>query len=147
MATNAKKTLPLGALGDFVGFHLRIAQIKVFRDFERELADLGVTPASFSVLEVLRTNPGATQSKLAHAVHLDRSSVVPLLDKLEARGLLHRQASATDRRNNHIYLTPEGEALLDAALVHVRTHEKRTTARLTAAEKKTLKALLGKIGG
>jgi len=146
MPKNARRAIGLGSLDDFVGFHLRIAQIKVFRDFERELADLGVTPASFSVLEVLRSNPGATQSKLAHAVHLDRSSIVPMLDKLEGRGLLSRRASTTDRRNNHIYLSPEGEALLDTAMLRVREHERRVTVRLTAAEKKALLTLLDKIG-
>jgi len=146
MPKSAKKTIDLGALDGFVGFRLRIAQIRVFRDFEHHLADLGVTPASFSVLEVLRKNPGATQSKLANAVHLDRSSVVPLLDKLEQRGLLNRRASAADRRNNHIYLTREGEALLDAAMRRVRALEKRVTARLAASEKKALLALLAKIG-
>jgi DNA-binding MarR family transcriptional regulator len=147
MPKNTKKTIDLGALDSFVGFRLRIAQIRVFRDFEHGLAELGVTPASFSVLEVLRRNPGATQSKLASAVHLDRSSVVPLLDKLEQRGLLNRQASATDRRNNHIYLSREGEALLETAMLQVRKHERRMTARLTATEKKTVMALLAKIGG
>lgn len=146
MPKSARKSIDLGALGDFVGFHLRIAQIQVFRDFERALAGLGVTPASFSVMEVLRTNPGATQSKLAHAVYLDRSSVVPLLDKLEARGLLSRRASMTDRRNNLIFLSPQGLALLDTAMARVGEHEKRMTGRLTAAEKKALIALLGKIG-
>ena len=146
MPKNAKRAIGWGSLDDFVGFHLRIAQIKVFRDFERELANLGVTPASFSVLEVLRSNPGATQSKLAHAVHLDRSSIVPMLDKLEARGLLSRRASTTDRRNNHIYLSREGEALLGAAMLRVREHEQRMTARLTASEKKTLLMLLDKVG-
>jgi len=146
MPKNARKTIGLGSLDDFIGFHLRIAQSKVFRDFERELADLGVTPTSFSVLEVLRTNPGATQSKLAHAVHLDRSSVVPLLDKLESRDLLTRRASATDRRNKHIYLSPKGRALLSAAMLRVREHERRMTATLTAAEKKLLVGLMAKIG-
>jgi len=146
MPKSARKSVELGALDDFVGFHLLIAQIKVFRDFEHALADLGVTPASFSVLEVLRTNPGATQSRLAHAVHLDRSSVVPLLDKLEQRGLLSRRASTTDRRNNHIFLSPEGVSLLDAAMARVREHEKRITARISGAEKKLLVSMLAKIG-
>ncbi len=146
MPKNARRSIGLGSLDDFVGFHLRIAQIKVFRDFERELADLGVTPASFSVLEVLRSNPGATQSKLAHAVHLDRSSIVPLLDKLQGRGLLSRRASTTDRRNNHIYLSREGDALLSSAMLRVREHEQRVTAKLTTTEKKTLLTLLEKIG-
>lgn len=146
MPKSAGRTVGLGSLDEFVGFHLRIAQIKVFRDFERELADMGVTPASFSVLEVLRANPGATQSKLARAVHLDRSSVVPLLDKLQDRGLLSRRASTTDRRNNHIYLSSQGKALLQAAILRVREHERRMTAKLTAPEKKALIGLLAKIG-
>jgi len=146
MPKNARRTIGLGSLDEFVGFHLRVAQIKVFRDFERELADLGVTPASFSVLEVLRSNPGATQSKLAHAVHLDRSSIVPMLDKLEGRGLLSRRTSTTDRRNNHIFLSREGETLLGAAMRRVREHERRVTAKLTAAEKKALLTLLEKVG-
>jgi DNA-binding MarR family transcriptional regulator len=143
----ARKPPALGALDDLVGFHVRIAQIRVFRDFEQGLAGLGVTPASFSVLEVLRANPGATQSLLARAVSLDRSSVVPLLDKLEERGLLHRRASTTDRRNNHIHLSAAGLALLEAAMRRVREHERRVTARLTPAERRRLVALLGRIGG
>lgn len=146
MPKSARKPVELGALEGFVGFHLRVAQIQVFRDFERALADQGVTPASFSVLEVLRANPGTTQTRLAHAVHLDRSSVVPLLDKLEQRGLLQRRASTTDRRNNHIVLTEAGLALLQSAMARVREHEQRMTARLGAAEKKSLVALLGKVG-
>lgn len=143
----ARRTLDLGALDDFVGFHVRLAQIRVFRDFERSLADLGVTPASFSVLEVLRANPGATQTRLANAVHLDRSSVVPLLDKLEQRGLLRREASTTDRRNNHLFLSAQGLELLGAAMARVREHEQRMTLGFTAAEKKALISLLGRIGG
>jgi DNA-binding MarR family transcriptional regulator len=146
MPKSARKSADLGALEEFVGFHLRIAQIGVFRDFEGALAEMGVTPASFSVLEVLRTNPGATQSRLAHAVHLDRSSVVPLLDKLEQRGLLSRKASTTDRRNNHIFLSAAGLALLDEAMTRVREHEKRITNRLSVAEKKELLSLLAKVG-
>jgi DNA-binding MarR family transcriptional regulator len=146
MPKGARKAVELGALEGLVGFHLRVAQIQVFRDFERGLAELGVTPASFSVLEVLRANPGATQSRLATAVHLDRSSVVPLLDKLEGRGYIRRRTSTTDRRNNHIDLTPEGQALLGAAMARVLEHEQRIAGRLSAAEKKNLIALLGHIG-
>lgn len=143
---SARRSVDLGALEEFVGFHLRIAQIRVFRDFEGALAELGVTPASFSVLEVLRTNPGATQSWLAKAVHLDRSSVVPLLDKLEQRALLSRRASTTDRRNNHIFLSPQGITLLEAAMLRVREHEQRIAGRLSVTEKKQLVGLLAKIG-
>jgi DNA-binding MarR family transcriptional regulator len=147
MPKSPRKAVEMGALEGLIGFHLRVAQIQVFRDFERGLAELGVTPASFSVLEVLSANPGLTQSRLAHAVHLDRSSVVPLLDKLEDRGFIRRRASTTDRRNNHIDLTATGQNLLAEAMARVLEHEQRIAGRLSAGEKKELIALLGRIGG
>jgi len=39
-------------------------------------------------------------------------SLVPALDKLEARGWLARRASQEDRRVNGMWLTPDGAALL-----------------------------------
>lgn len=136
----------LGTLPSLVGYHLRMAQVTVFRDFDRELAGLDVTPAIFGVLEVLQHNKGLTQSRLAAAIGLDRSSLVPLLDKLEKRGLVAREASQTDRRSNHLFLTSEGRQLLGKADKRVRRHEQRILAGLTKAETKQLISLLSKVG-
>ncbi|MDP2810926.1 MAG: MarR family transcriptional regulator [Rhodocyclaceae bacterium] len=142
-----RKTTALGSLTSHVGFHLRLAQLAVFKDFERELAEIGVSPAVYSVLEVLQQNPGLTQSKLAGAVRLDRSSMVPMLDKLGKRGLVERLASTADRRHNHLYLTAAGAELLRQANERVNQHEKRVCAPFSHAEKKTLMALLTRFGG
>ena len=85
-----RKNPSIGVLSNHVGFHLRLAQLAVFENIGRAMKDIDVTPAIFSVLEVLHENDGITQSKLAAAVHLERSSVVPLLDKLSKRGLVER---------------------------------------------------------
>jgi DNA-binding MarR family transcriptional regulator len=143
----ARKATSLGSLTGNVGFHLRLAQLAVFKDFENELAELGVSPAVYSVLEVLQQNPGLTQSKLASAVRLDRSSMVPMLDKLAQRDLVERQASTTDRRHKHLYLTAAGAKLLRDADKHVGKHEKRVSAPFTAAEKQALLELLSRFGG
>ncbi len=142
-----RKPAALGTLTHFVGFHLRLAQLAVFKDFEREIGELGVTPAVYSVLEVLRQNPGLTQSRLAGAVRLDRSSVVPLLDKLNRRGLVERRASTADRRHNHLYLTAAGIELLIQADERLIRHEKRVCEKFSAAEKQTLLDLLARFGG
>lgn len=142
-----RKTTALGSLTDHVGFHLRLAQLAVFKDFDRELGELGVSPAIYSVLEVLHQNPGLTQSKLANAVRLDRSSVVPLLDKLGRRDLVERRASTADRRHKHLYLTESGADLLRSADKLVSKHEKRVCAPFTAKEKQTLMELLARFGG
>lgn len=136
----------LGTLPELVGYHLRMAQVTVFRDFDRELAGLDITPAIFGVLEVLQHNKGLTQSRLAAAIGLDRSSLVPLLDKLQKRNLVARESSVEDRRSNHLYLTPEGRQLLAKAEKRVKLHEERILAPLTKTETKRLITLLSKIG-
>lgn len=143
----SRKATTLGSLTGNVGFHLRLAQLAVFKDFDSELVDLGVSPAVYSVLEVLQQNPGLTQSKLASAVRLDRSSMVPMLDKLGQRGLVERRASTADRRHKHLYLTAAGTKLLRQADKLVGKHEKRVSAAFTATEKQTLLELLSRFGG
>lgn len=134
-----------GSLDDLIGFQLRVAQTRVFRDFEHSVESLGITLGGFAVLEVLQQNPGLTQSKLAEAVCLDRSSVVPLLDKLEKKGLLSRQASTTDRRNNHLFLSKQGTELLNASKQRVAEHEARIAKGLNREERKALISLLARL--
>lgn len=141
---STRKSPVLGCLVNHVGFHLRLAQLAVFEHFDSRLGDIDVSPAIFSVLEVLQQNDGITQSKLAAAVRLNRSSVVPLLDKLAKRGLVERRASTTDRRHNHLHLTDAGRALMADAIIRAEQHEKEVCKPLTIAEKKLLLELLGR---
>lgn len=143
--TSTNSPLDLGGLPDLVGYHLRMAQVMVFRDFDRELSDLDITPAIFGVLEILRRNKGLTQTRLAQAIGLDRSSLVPLLDKLQKRNVVEREASTKDRRSNYLHLTDAGEQLLLEAERRVRLHEKRILARLTKSETRQLIQLLMKL--
>ncbi len=145
MTNTSSAELALGSLPDLVGYHLRMAQVMVFRDFDRELSDLDVTPAIFGVLEILHQNRGLTQTRLALAIGLDRSSLVPLLDKLQKRNMVKREASTKDRRSNHLYLTAEGEHLLVEAERRVLLHEKRVLARLSKSETRQLIQLLMKL--
>jgi DNA-binding MarR family transcriptional regulator len=146
MTRETLTAVDLGALPDLIGYHLRMAQVTVFKDFDRELAGLDITPAIFGVLEVLDHNQGLTQTRLATAIGLDRSSLVPLLDKLQKRNLVAREASVEDRRSNHLYLTSEGKQLLTKASKQVKQHEERILAPLSKTETKQLIKLLSKIG-
>jgi len=70
--------------------------------------------------------------------------MVGVLDELEARGLLARR-KAGDRRMNGLWLTPRGRRQLARAMRAIRAHERRVTARLSAAERAELLRLLAKI--
>jgi DNA-binding MarR family transcriptional regulator len=137
--------LILGVLSKFVGYHLRVAQVAAFREFEATLTGFGIAPRYFGLLMLVEANPGAPQSRLAEAVHLDRSSLVPILDKLEQEGLLERRASGGDRRLKSVWLTREGEKLLSKLKPLALQHEARLVAGFTTMERKQLLELLGRL--
>jgi DNA-binding MarR family transcriptional regulator len=143
--SGADRGIDHGILTGLVGFHLRQAQIAVFRDFVESMGPLEMTPGLFAVLVLIEANPGLKQSDLARAVHLDRSTVVSVVDNLERRRLVERRAAANDRRSNALSLTSTGAALLRRLKRRVGQHERRLARALDPGERAMLVALLGRI--
>lgn len=135
-----------GMLPTLLGFRLRVAHHAVVRDFTRSLAEFELTPPMFGALELIRANAGLSQTALAQALELDRSTVVPLIDVLARRGLAERRPSTTDRRRNQLWLTTAGQRLHRRAAERVREHEARLFAPLGAAGRARLPGLLERIG-
>lgn len=137
--------IAFGTLPGLIGYQLRLAQIAIFRDFGTTLGALDVTPGLFGVLVIIEANPGLKQSELAKATHLDRSTVVSVIDNLERRALVERRAAVNDRRSNALQLTPNGTALLKKLKRLVAEHEQRLKENLSEAEQATLVRLIRKI--
>ena len=135
--------LASGLLPGLLGYRLRLAQQTVFRDFAKTVAEL--SPGRVGILLLIDANPGVTQSELAHAVGLDRSTMVGLVDTLEDRHLLERRRGE-DRRTNGLWLTRAGRSLLGRLKKRIELHERRVAARLSPAERAQLIALLEKLG-
>ena len=133
-----------GILPGLIGYQLRLAQLAVFRDFERTVGDLGISPGRVGVLVLVNGNPGITQSRLAKAVGLDRSTLVPVLDGLERRGLVERRRGE-DRRTNGLWLTPSGKRRLASVKRRILAHERRMVSGMTDRERDQLVALLKKL--
>ena len=133
-----------GILPSLIGYQLRLAQLAVFRDFERSVGELGISPGRFGVLVLVGCNPGMTQSRLAEAGGLDRSTLVPVLDGLERRGLVERRRGE-DRRTNGLRLTLPGKRLLARARRRILAHESRMVSAMSDAEREQLVALLAKL--
>lgn len=72
-----------------------------------------LSPSQFNILNLLHEHPGGcTQIELSRQLIMHRSNVTGLVDRLEARGLLQRQDSLTDRRAFIVVLTPAGRKLI-----------------------------------
>lgn len=139
-------TLSYGILPDLIGYRVRIAQVAIFRDFCARVGDAEITPTLFGVLVLVDANPGMMQTQLANAIQLDRSSVVSILDKLEASKVLERVRSPDNRRSNALHLTDKGRQWLAQLLPEVRAHEQRLASRLGPEELITLRDLLDRLG-
>jgi DNA-binding MarR family transcriptional regulator len=136
-------SLDPGPLPELIGYRLRLAQQTVFRDFAASVR--GISPGRIGMLLLVEANPGVTQSRLAAAVGRDRSTMVGVLDQLEAKGLVERR-KGIDRRTNGLWLTRAGRSLLARAKRAIADHEQRVASRLSAAERTKLLELLGRIG-
>ena len=142
-AARIRKAPGLGVLPGLIGYQLRLAQRAIFADFAETVGAGGISPGLFGILVVIGENPGLTQQALANAAHLDRSTVVTVIDKLEDRGLVERRAA--DRRSNGLFLADKGAALLRVLKRRVAQHERRVVENLSARERDQLVALLQRI--
>jgi DNA-binding MarR family transcriptional regulator len=117
-------------LSEAVLYRLRRAQLAVVQDFNESLVEFGLRPADFSVLIVVANNRGLKQSDVAEALGIQRANFVAIIDGLEAKKLLARRKSSTDRRVHFLDMTPEGEAILRDISVIWKDHEEKLVDRL-----------------
>jgi DNA-binding MarR family transcriptional regulator len=104
----AKKSLEWGQLAGSVGPRLRLLHNVLAARSIAALDGSGLPTGSHTVLSLITANPGSTQTALADAAGLNKSALVGIVDELEKRGLAERVRSPTDRRRNHLTVTPAG---------------------------------------
>jgi len=137
--------IELGRLGPVVGYHLRRAQLRAYDNFPAEARKRGLMPPHVAVLLLVEANPGIKQTTLAKVLGLERSTMVRMVDRLEAAALIERGSSRSDRRIAPPVLTARGRAFIETILPKVMDSERVLLAALTAAERTTLLRLLGKL--
>jgi DNA-binding MarR family transcriptional regulator len=135
----------LGMLKSLLGYHLRRAQVAVFQHFAGTVGEADITPGQFGVLSVISDNPGLSQTQLGNALGIDRSTVVAVIDRLEARNLVVRAAAPNDRRSHALKLSQQGAALLRRLEDLVRAHERHIGRNLSADDQRQLIELLDRI--
>ncbi|HKX11225.1 MAG TPA: MarR family transcriptional regulator [Stellaceae bacterium] len=134
--------ISLGLLPSLLGYALRRAQVAVFQNFTEVVGASELTPGQFGVLVVIDANPGLSQTQLGNALGIDRSTVVAVIDRLETRGQVARQAAPNDRRSHALYLSDSGKTTLRRLTDRVRAHERAIARHLSAEEQARLIELL-----
>ncbi|MCK9511822.1 MAG: MarR family transcriptional regulator [Pigmentiphaga sp.] len=144
-APEQDEPLALGILPTLVGRQLRLAQLMAFKGFVVKVEGVSFSPGSFEVLELLSQNPGVGQNRLATAIGLDKSTLVPIIARLESLELVERRPSEADKRAYELRITPKGRRQLIALREYVLEREAGITAGMTSGEIQTLRALLDKV--
>ncbi len=89
------------------GFLLHDVARLMRAEFDRRSRALQLTRSQWWVLNFVYAYEGATQTELADQCEVERATMGRLLDKLEEKGWVRREADAQDRRIRRVYLTGE----------------------------------------
>jgi DNA-binding MarR family transcriptional regulator len=95
----------------------------------------GVQMWDYVVLSALEDGPSSTQAELAASVRRDKTRLIPILDRLEARELLRRTPDPADRRNRVVAMTDTGRELLASCRAEIRRLEAELLAGIEPAER------------
>jgi len=144
-ASTAAPSPPLVDLDAQPGHHIRRLQQIAVAIFLQKTEAGGVTPVQFAALQTVANVPGIDQRTLARTIAFDTSTIAGVIDRLEARGLLRRNASAADRRVRQLTVTSAGGALLAQIVPGMLRAQERILAPLAGPERAQFVRLLRKL--
>jgi DNA-binding MarR family transcriptional regulator len=113
--------------------------------FAGRLREIQLIPAHAGILRVLAATPDITQQALASALGTLPSRLVALVDELESKSLLERQADDSDRRRYALRLTEKGMSTLQSIARIAREHQDKLLGSLSDAEQRQLASLLQRV--
>lgn len=128
-------------LDSHLGYWLRYVSNHVSQAFARRLEDRGVTAAEWVVLRQLLDGETAP-SQLAQQIGLTRGAITRLADRLIAKQLVTRRASATDGRAQMLSLTEAGRDLVPVLAATADENDAAFFAHLPPDERAALERAL-----
>jgi DNA-binding MarR family transcriptional regulator len=134
-----------GFLRSLVGYNARRAGVSILGLFKERMQVFDLQPIDFSVLSLIRHNPGITSRAICDELNLMAPNLVRLMARLDERALVQRRPHPTDGRAWGLSLTPEGERLMSQAEPAAAQLEVDATADLNDEERAQLIRLLQRI--
>jgi DNA-binding MarR family transcriptional regulator len=132
-------------LETLVGYNARRAALAAIDVFLQRMERFELKPVDFSVLSLVAHNAGITSRQLCTALGILPPNLVGMVNTLEKRELIERKPHPRDGRAMGLHLTPGGQKLVRDAERTAAAAEAEVAARLSAAEQRTLIALLKKV--
>jgi MarR family transcriptional regulator, lower aerobic nicotinate degradation pathway regulator len=140
---NSKQTpITMDAVYTAPGYLFRRMQQIAVSIFVEECKAFDLTPVQYAALIAIHTHPGIDATRLSAVIAFDRSTLGNVIERLEAKELIERNASPGDKRVKLLTLTRSGAAVLRAIMPSVDRAQQRMLRPLKAADRKILMVLL-----
>jgi DNA-binding MarR family transcriptional regulator len=143
-STKSLEGIPEALLGR-MGFLLNKGAQKIREAYQAALEPLGIDGKLFGILVVLSGKGSISQHEIGKCTHIDRTTMVALIDDLEQKGLVERQEHPTDRRSHALVLTAKGKDLIPKGHKLTEAADKKFLSGLPAREQKEVVQLLKKL--
>jgi DNA-binding MarR family transcriptional regulator len=117
------------------------------RQMWRFLEGTDLTPSQFDVLATLGDTAGMTCKELGAQSLITGGTLTPVLNRMEAKGLVARCKGVQDSRQTIVSLTPAGQALYEQVFLPFVDHMDTFTGQLAPEERTELVRLLTKLSG
>ena len=111
--------------------------------WQQALPDL--TKPQYAVMRSVAEHPGIEQVALIEAAVSTKATLAEMLSRMEARGLVRREHDPADKRRRFVYLTDEGEALLNRSIPQGNEVDDEFLGRLSDDEREQCSRLVHKM--
>lgn len=114
-------------------------------ELDRRLRPLGLSQAKWRMLMHISCSEDCTQAEIAARLGVEAPTVVGLLDRLTADGLVERRESSHDRRSKTVHLRESGRCLMRPITEMAEGLSRELLTNLSAEEVAATTAALKKI--
>lgn len=132
----------ISALEDHTGYWLRSVSNHVSHAFARKLAAKDTTVAEWVLLRLLYDQEPFAPSLLAGQMSMTKGAITKLVDRLVAKSLVARTASADDGRAQKISLTEKGKKLVPVLAALADQNDQECFAHLPVKDREALQRIL-----
>jgi len=128
-----------------LGFLLKDTSRRYTRRFEERAQALSLTLPQCRALLHLQNNEGVSQKRLSELTELDPTTLVRILDRMEADGWVQRRFDPADRRAHTLWLTPKSGPVLEHIARLIAETRAETLHGLSNEERAKLIELLERV--
>lgn len=127
---------------DYMPYLLARVSHLLSSNFHERLGPRGISVPVWRVLATLYDGDGMSIGQLARVTLIKQPTLTKIIDRMERDQLVERRAGASDRRMVHVFITGEGQKVVEPLLTEARDYEAEVLSEVTPEDQEALKTLL-----